>query len=377
MGVEPSASASSESHDSPAPEVARHVRSRASALRHAGVTSWFALGVIALVVVVALALSAVSGILIPLVIAVIIGLVLEPLAETLMSKGVPATLATMLTLLVAVVVASVTIAVVVLGFLDQWPEIYRQVIDGWNAFVGWTADLDVDARFLQQGREIFEDAVAALGQGAFGAVASTFYGAVSLVMGTFFALFFLFFVLRDGAKFSTWVARWGHFDAVEVDTVAQMTRESVRGYFRSTAITALLTAPIFMIPLVLLGVPLAIPILVLYFFMSFIPYLGAWLTGAFVVLIAFGSTGPSAALILGITFIISNGTLQSAVSSWALGSSLKLHPVAVLLATMIGGTVAGLLGMVLGPPVLAVVVKSTAAIRGLRTSAQEADPEPA
>ncbi len=83
-------------------------------------------------------------------------------------------------------------------------------------------------------------------------------------------------------------------------------------------------------------------------------------------LIALGTGGPSAALIIGITFIISNGTIQSAVNSWALGSSLRLHPVAVLLATMIGGTVAGLLGMVIGAPVLAACVKSIAAIRALR-----------
>ena len=113
----------------------------------------------------------------------------------------------------------------------------------------------------------------------------------------------------------------------------------------------------------LLGIPLAVPIFILYFFLSFIPFLGAWITGAFAVLIALGTGGPSAALIIGITFIISNGTIQSAVNSWALGSSLRLHPVAVLLATMIGGTVAGLLGMVIGAPVLAACVKSIAAIR--------------
>ncbi|MFE3618500.1 hypothetical protein ACFXOT_40560, partial [Streptomyces anulatus] len=53
---------------------------------------------------------------------------------------------------------------------------------------------------------------------------------------------------------------------------------------------------------------------------------------------------------------------------WALGASLRLHPVAVLLATMIGGTVAGLIGMVLGPPLLAAVVKSTAAVRQYRAA---------
>lgn len=182
----------------------------------------------------------------------------------------------------------------------------------------------------------------------------------------FFALFFLFFALRDADRFPHFLARLTHFDAAEVDEVISLSRSAIRGYFRGTAITAILTAPIFMIPLLILGVPLAVPIFVLYFLLSFIPFLGAWITGAFVVLVALGSNGPTAALILATTFVISNGSIQSAVSSWALGSSLDLHPMAVLLATMIGGTVAGLLGMVLGAPVLAAVVKSVTAVQALR-----------
>ena len=51
------------------------------------------------------------------------------------------------------------------------------------------------------------------------------------------------------------------------------------------------------------------------------------------------------------------------MSSWALGASLKIHPVAVLLATLIGGTVAGILGMVLGAPLVAATAKSVRAVQ--------------
>jgi predicted PurR-regulated permease PerM len=326
-------------------------------LRRAGLASWSALGIIALAVVVALGLSAVSGILVPLVVAVLLGIVLEPLAALLRRFRVPPTLSVVLALLVAVVVR---------GFLAQWPEIYRQLMAGWSSLLNWVRSLDLEADVLDRARVALEGHAAGLAEGVVGAVASTFYGALSLFMGIFFALFFLFFTLRDADRFPAWLSRTGGFDPAEVTEVVALSRESVRGYFRGTAITAVVTAPIFMVPLVLLGIPLAVPIFILYFFLSFIPFLGAWITGAFAVLIALGTGGPSAALIIGITFIISNGTIQSAVNSWALGSSLRLHPVAVLLATMIGGTVAGLLGMVIGAPVLAACVKSIAAIRALR-----------
>ena len=67
----------------------------------------------------------------------------------------------------------------------------------------------------------------------------------------------------------------------------------------AAAITAILTAPIFIIPLLILRIPLVLPIFVLYFFLSFLPFVGAWITGIFAVLIAFGAGGLPAALIIG------------------------------------------------------------------------------
>jgi predicted PurR-regulated permease PerM len=122
------------------------------------------------------------------------------------------------------------------------------------------------------------------------------------------------------------------------------------------------------IPLIVLGIPLVIPTVILYFFLSFIPFVGAWLTGAFAVLIAFGFGGPSAALIVALSLLVSNGPIQNVVLSWALGSSLKLHPVMVLLSTIGGGAIAGVLGMVLGPPVVSAIQKAVATVRSYRES---------
>ena len=67
-------------------------RSRSNIVIRLGRLSWFALGIIALLVVAALALSAISGILVPLVVAVILANVLEPLVDRLKRIGVPAAL---------------------------------------------------------------------------------------------------------------------------------------------------------------------------------------------------------------------------------------------------------------------------------------------
>lgn len=337
--------------------------SQESKLLRAGRSSWALIGVVLIVAIAALAIGALSGILVPLVIAVIVGTLLEPLVLWIERRGVRPALATLIALLVAIAVASGIVTLVVQGFFQQVPEISRQLMAGWDSLVQWGRGLDLDAAMLERARSAVYHYAPIAGQGALGLIGSTLLGAISLAMGTFFALFFLFFVLRDGRVFPAWLAGIAHQDPSLVAEVVGISKRALLGYFRGIALTAIITAPIFMIPLVLLRVPLLLPIFILYFVLSFIPYIGAWITGAFAILIAFGSGGPVAALIVAVSLLVSNGTIQNAVSSWALGSSLKMHPVAVLLATIVGGTVAGLLGMVLGPPVLAAVTASLAAVR--------------
>ncbi len=337
--------------------------SRSARVHRAGSTAWSALGIILLAVVIAAAVGALSGILVPLVVAAILGVVLEPWVSWLERRKVPSALAALVGLVSAVLVAVALVWLLVVGFIQQLPEITRQLMAGWNAFVAWGRGLDLDAVLLEQIREAVSGYAPRVGQGILGLVVSTLSGGVSMVMGTFFSLFFLFFVLKDFRRFGEWLSRTTGADLALVEEVKALSQTAVRGYFRGTAITAIITAPIFLLPLFLLRVPLILPIAILYFFLSFIPYVGAWITGAFAILTAFGAVGPTGALIVGISLLVSNGTIQSAVGSWALGSSLSLHPVIVLLATIVGGTIAGLLGMVLGPPVTAAVVKSLAAVR--------------
>lgn len=375
-------------HNSPRPAVTTAVDlgqhpTDFNRFRRHGITAWSAIGVILLAVLIAGGISALSGIIVPLVIAVILGTVLEPVVAWLVRHRMPRLLAAILVLFAAVTVAVAVAVAVLYGFMQQLPEISRQVLSGWGQALDWLHSLNIDPSWIEQLRAAADDTLSKLGQGAFGAVTGAVYGTVMLSVGSFFALYFLFFVLRDGRLFPGWLARVTTQDKALVTEIDAQVRQSIRGYFSGTAVTALITGPIFVLPLILLGIPLVIPMIVLYFFLSFVPYIGAWVTGAFAVLIAFGFGGASAALIVGLALLVSNGPLQNAVLSWALGSSLKIHPVMVLLSTIIGGVVAGILGMVLGPPVMSALQKALATVRAYRERgvsggipAVTADPEP-
>lgn len=328
-----------------------------------GAVSWAALGMISLALVVSSALSALSGIIAPLLIAAILAALIEPLVRYLQRHRVPSVLAVVAGLIAALVVIAAIVVIVIDGFVRQLPEISRQLSHGWSSLYHWMHSFDIDPSWLERIRGIVENIAPRLGAGAFGVLTNTVYGIISFGIGIFFSLFFLFFILRDGQRFPGWIARTTSLDADLLVRIDSLVRGCLRGYFRGTAITAVITAPIFVVPLLLFHVPLIIPIVILYFFLSFIPFIGAWITGVFAVLIAFGSGGGAVALVVALSLLVSNGTIQSVVSSWALGSALRLHPVAVLLATLIGGTIAGILGMILGAPVLSAAQKIRDAVR--------------
>lgn len=337
--------------------------SRRAALRRWGTDSWFALGIIALVMVLFAGLGAISSVAVPVAVAVILGVVMQPFVYWLERHGVSRAMAATTVLLVALIAAAGLVALVVWGLVKEVPEMYSQFMRGWSHFLLWVESWDVEGVWLERMRQQVVKAAPTVGGGAIGVATSTLSGTLTFIVASFFSIFVLFFVLRDGRRFPSWLARTVGYNEQVVQDVAGVTSKAMLGYFKSTAITALITGPIFIIPLVILRVPLVVPIFLLYFFLSFVPYIGAFATGLFAALIAFGSAGPTAALIVLVALLISNGAIQNAVLSWTMGSSLKIHPVTVLIATLVGGVVAGMMGMILGAPLAAATLKSARVVK--------------
>ena len=105
----------------------------------------------------------------------------------------------------------------------------------------------------------------------------------------------------------------------------------------------------------LVGVPIALPLIVLTFIAAFFPIVGSVMAGAAATLVALVSGGVvDAAIVLGA--IIAIQQLEGNVFyPMVVGKQLKLHPVAILLALTAGGVLAGVAGAFLAIPVAAVV----------------------
>ncbi len=167
-----------------------------------------------------------------------------------------------------------------------------------------------------------------------------------------FLVLSIFFLLKDGPGMRKWVE--GHMGApravAHVITGGVMT--SLRRYFAGVTLVAAFNGLVVGFGAFLLDVPLAGTIAVVSFVTAYIPYLGAFVAGAFAVVLALGGSGTTTALIMLVIVLLANGLLQSIFQPVAFGATLKLNPLAVLIVTIGAGCLFGMIGLVLGAPLV-------------------------
>ena len=124
----------------------------------------------------------------------------------------------------------------------------------------------------------------------------------------------------------------------------------------------------------LLGVPLAIPIAVLVFLGSFIPIVGAVVTGALAVFLALVYNGPLIALWMLVVVLGVQQLEGHVLQPLLMGSAVKVHPLAVVLVVAGGALIAGIPGALFAVP-LAAFVNVVAVYLGDRAWETGATPE--
>ena len=143
---------------------------------------------------------------------------------------------------------------------------------------------------------------------------------------------------------------------------------ALSAYVQGVFLVATIDAVLIGAALLILGVPVAVPLIVLTFIAAFFPVVGAFTAGAAAVLVALVANGlPTALAILAV--IVAVQQLEGNVFyPVVVGRKLQLHPVGILLALTVGGVLAGVVGAFLAVPFAAV----TGAVLGYTRERREA-----
>jgi len=126
----------------------------------------------------------------------------------------------------------------------------------------------------------------------------------------------------------------------------------VGGYMRGQAITSLCIGVFAFLLLQIVGVPAALPLAILAAFADLIPLVGGVLAVAPSVLFALTVGVPQAAIVL-VALVIYHQFESHLLLPRVYGQSLRLSPLAVIVALLVGGTLLGIVGALLALPMAA------------------------
>jgi putative heme transporter len=340
----------------PAAAQRRRVQHRDERLRRWGMRGWYLVGIFAAASVVFGLAAAISGLVIPLVVAIVVGVLFVPVVDRL-ARAVPRSLAAGIVLLGLSVAIAASLVVTVAGVVDQAPEIGRRLASGFDEIAAWLDDMDLDVGAGEELVSGFGELWSTVAPGLASYLGTVFSGTAAFLAGTFVAVFMLYFMLYDWQRVAGWVAaHLGVSEEIGSEIVADATW-SLRQYFMALTVASILVAAIVGSTVAILGIPLAVAITVVTFFTSYIPYLGALFSGTFAVLIALGSGGVGDATIILVVVLVAQNVVQTVVQTKLSQDRLSLHPIVIFGSTIAGGATLGLLGAALSTPVTALLVR--------------------
>jgi predicted PurR-regulated permease PerM len=162
------------------------------------------------------------------------------------------------------------------------------------------------------------------------------------------------FFLKDGRKFGQIIinsVRDGRYRQIVASTVEEM-NTMVGHFIRVQLILAGLAIVVITAVLSLMRVPYAVAVGPCAGALEFIPVVGPVVGGALVMIVAL-MAGYAHLVPLLLFLILWRGIQDYVTSPRIMGSTLELHPLAVLFGVFAGGEVAGVIGVFLSIPVLA------------------------
>ncbi|MEV2210775.1 AI-2E family transporter [Streptomyces sp. NPDC050997] len=288
---------------------------------------------------------------VPVLLALLGTALLRPFHRRLVKAKVNRSLAAGLTCVAVVAVVGGAVYIVVAALIDTGDEIVtslKQAARGLTDHFG-SAGTSLDD-LASNARELLGKFG---GTAASGVISGVSVVGESIAMAVL-ALLLVFFFLRDSDKAMDSLRSVAPRQSGDLmEAMARRAFKAVEGFMRGTTLIAFIDAVCITVGLLVLDVPGAVGLGALVFVGAYIPYLGAFLSGALAVLVALADRGFVIALwALGVVLavqVMEGHVLQPAIQS----RTVQMHPALVMVAITAGASVAGVLGILLAVPLTA------------------------
>jgi predicted PurR-regulated permease PerM len=328
-----------------------------------GIVAWCGIGVIVLAYLLVRMMVYVNPVVPPLLLAVAVVYLLNPLVSALERRGVPrvagAGIVYVLFLCIMALVVSLLAPVVtrqVETVIDHFPD---YLADGQArmrqlaARFGQEPDFRLDAEQVRQWLSAGENrqAVTRYLTGLRSVTSSLLSGLIIFVLGPVMAFYLLVDLprLERGAMALVPPAR-----RAEIRGLMERVGQAVGGFFRGQLLVALFVGVASSIGLWAIRLPFWLLVGMVAGVFNLVPLVGPFIGGALAVIIALVGGQPLKALWAALVLLAVQQVDNHLISPNVMGRTVQLHPVVVMLALLVGASFAGLFGMLVIVPLVAV-----------------------
>ncbi|PIT92593.1 MAG: hypothetical protein COU08_01190 [Candidatus Harrisonbacteria bacterium CG10_big_fil_rev_8_21_14_0_10_42_17] len=175
-----------------------------------------------------------------------------------------------------------------------------------------------------------------------------------LAIGFFLLVMTIFYLLRDGEQFATFLKRLSPLQKKDDALLFDIFRQTGKAVFVGNIISAIAQGLLGGLGFVIFGLPSPIFWGTVIAFISLIPLLGPYVISVPATILIFLTGKPFIALgfLLYNTLIVS--TADNVIKPKLIGDKIKVHPLFILLAILGGLKMFGIIGIVYGPLVAAI-----------------------
>ena len=194
--------------------------------------------------------------------------------------------------------------------------------------------------------------------GALGLATGLANGIIDLVLIVILSIY----MTANSGRITTWMREQAPIgNRHHAEMTITIVNRVVGGYVRGTLIMATFIGTLVGVGMQILGVPYAVMLAVLAFFMEFIPVIGVFISGAACAAVAVTQSGVLALVVIGY-FVVVHIIEGDVVGPRVMGRALGVHPAVAVLALVAGGEVLGLWGALFGAPIAGLIQSAVAAL---------------
>lgn len=328
-----------------------------------GIAAWAGIGILLLAWLLLRVLGFARPTIAPLLIAMVVVYLLNPIVTALERRGTPrvAGAAVVYLLFIALVALVLSLVVPLAGrqaaaVASDFPSYVQDVQDqvrrtGERFGQRWEPNLDANrvSQWLSEAGN--RQTVTRYLTGLRSFTTSLLHALVVLVLGPVMAFYLLVDLprLRRGALAMIPPARRD-----EMSELADNIGRTVGGFFRGQLLVALFVGIASSVGLALIHLPFWLLVGLVAGVFNLVPLIGPFIGGGLAVVIALLNGKPVMALLAVIVLTVVQQVDNHLISPNVMGRTVRLHPVVVMLALLLGATFGGLFGMLVVVPLVAV-----------------------